>query len=62
MVADLKFNLMSLQLFAFERDRKRYSTLKMMLSKATCRNVESVNVDFLTVDPSDPKYSAATHM
>jgi len=34
----------------------------MMLSKANCRNVEAINVDFLTVEPSDPKYSAATHM
>jgi len=34
----------------------------MMLSKANCRNVEAINVDFLTVEPSDPKYSAATHI
>ncbi|KIJ63101.1 hypothetical protein HYDPIDRAFT_29790 [Hydnomerulius pinastri MD-312] len=30
----------------------RFSTLKMMLGKAACNNVEAVNMDFLTVDPS----------
>lgn len=60
--SEIRLMLPLLQLFAFERDRKRYSTLKTMLSKAACRNVEPVNVDFLTVDPRDPKYSAATHM
>lgn len=33
-----------------------------MLSKANCRNVEPVNVDFLTVEPNDPTYAAVTHM
>lgn len=50
------------KLFAFERDRKRFSTLKMMLSKAQCSNVEAVNADFLTMDPTDQKYSKVTHM
>ncbi|KAF9064180.1 S-adenosyl-L-methionine-dependent methyltransferase [Rhodocollybia butyracea] len=49
-------------LFAFERDRKRFSTLQTMLAKAKCKNVEPVNADFLTVDPSDPKYSQVTHI
>ncbi|KIK62541.1 hypothetical protein GYMLUDRAFT_42004 [Collybiopsis luxurians FD-317 M1] len=49
-------------LFAFERDRRRFSTLQKMLSKAKCKNVESVNVDFLTVDPTDPKYSRVSHI
>ncbi|KZT73089.1 S-adenosyl-L-methionine-dependent methyltransferase [Daedalea quercina L-15889] len=50
------------KLFAFERDRKRFSTLKMMLSKARCRNVEAVSADFLTTDPTDAKYSKVTHI
>ncbi|KZP31855.1 S-adenosyl-L-methionine-dependent methyltransferase [Athelia psychrophila] len=50
------------KLFAFERDHKRFSTLKMMLSKANCRNVEPVNIDFLTVQPNDKTYSAVTHI
>ncbi|OJA11980.1 hypothetical protein AZE42_10675 [Rhizopogon vesiculosus] len=50
------------KLYAFERDKRRFSTLKMMLSKAACRNVEAVNADFLTIDPSHPKYSLATHI
>ncbi|KAG5651744.1 hypothetical protein H0H81_007597 [Sphagnurus paluster] len=49
-------------LFAFERDKKRFITLTAMLSRAGCKNVEPVNVDFLTVDPLDPKYSRVTHM
>ncbi|KAF5367132.1 hypothetical protein D9758_003992 [Tetrapyrgos nigripes] len=49
-------------LLAFERDRKRFSTLKMMLSKATCKNVTTINADFLTTDPSDSKYAQVTHI
>ncbi|KAG2063930.1 williams-Beuren syndrome critical region protein 20 copy A [Suillus decipiens] len=50
------------KLYAFERDKRRFSTLKMMLAKAACRNVEAVNADFLTIDPFHPKYSLATHI
>ncbi|TBU55314.1 S-adenosyl-L-methionine-dependent methyltransferase [Dichomitus squalens] len=50
------------KLYAFERDRKRFSTLKKMLAKAHCNNVEAVNLDFLTVSPNDPKYGRATHI
>jgi putative methyltransferase len=50
------------QLLAFERDRKRFGTLKMMLAKARCQNVEPVNADFLAVDPLDPAYAAVSHM
>ncbi|KAG2058485.1 williams-Beuren syndrome critical region protein 20 copy A [Suillus hirtellus] len=50
------------KLYAFEKDKRRFSTLKMMLAKAACRNVEAINVDFLTVDPSHPKYSLTTHV
>ncbi|KAJ3512888.1 hypothetical protein NLJ89_g3260 [Agrocybe chaxingu] len=50
------------QLFAFERDRKRFSILKMMLSKAACKNVSPINADFLTVDPHDAQFSSVTHI
>jgi putative methyltransferase len=47
---------------AFERDRKRFTTLEMMLAKAKCTNVQLLNVDFLTANPEDPKYAGVTHM
>ncbi|KAF9818583.1 hypothetical protein IEO21_02688 [Rhodonia placenta] len=50
------------KLFAFERDRKRYTTLQAMLSRAHCQNVETVNADFLTVSPADDRYRAVTHI
>ncbi|KAI0370383.1 S-adenosyl-L-methionine-dependent methyltransferase [Pilatotrama ljubarskyi] len=50
------------KLFAFERDRKRFSTLKTMLSRAHCSNVEAVNADFLTTSPDDAKYRGVTHI
>lgn len=50
------------QLYAFERDKRRYGTLEMMLKKARCRNVEPVNADFLTTSPDDPRFRAVTHM
>lgn len=53
---------LSNKLFAFERDKRRFGTLKKMLAKARCRNVEPINADFLTVDPLDTKYSRVTHM
>ncbi|KAF7424276.1 hypothetical protein PC9H_009582 [Pleurotus ostreatus] len=49
-------------LYAFERDFKRFSTLKHMLSSARCQNVQPVNADFLTVDPSDTRFAGATHI
>ncbi|KAJ7106472.1 S-adenosyl-L-methionine-dependent methyltransferase [Mycena crocata] len=50
------------KLYAFERDRKRFGTLTMMISKAGCKNVEPVNSDFLTVDPLDSKFAKVTHI
>lgn len=50
------------KLYAFERDKKRFSTLGAMLARAGCKNVEAANVDFLTIDPSDPKYQRVTHI
>ncbi|KAL4066705.1 S-adenosyl-L-methionine-dependent methyltransferase [Scleroderma citrinum] len=50
------------KLYAFERDQRRFRTLKTMLNKAGCKNVEPVNMDFLTVDPINSKYAKATHI
>ncbi|KAL0577649.1 hypothetical protein V5O48_004338 [Marasmius crinis-equi] len=50
------------KLFAFEKDKRRFSTLEMMLSKARCKNVKAMNTDFLTTDPLDPELSKVTHI
>ncbi|KAN0092826.1 S-adenosyl-L-methionine-dependent methyltransferase [Tylopilus felleus] len=50
------------KLYAFERDKKRFSTLKTMLAKVSCKNTEALNVDFLNVDPSDLRFANATHI
>ncbi|KAI0249159.1 S-adenosyl-L-methionine-dependent methyltransferase [Lactifluus subvellereus] len=50
------------KILAFERDRKRYGTLKAMLARAGCSNVEPLNVDFLSTDFNDKKYSRVTHI
>ncbi|KAF8969257.1 S-adenosyl-L-methionine-dependent methyltransferase [Flammula alnicola] len=50
------------KLYAFERDRKRFSTLRMMLSKAGCSNVLPINTDFLTIDPNDAQFTSVTHI
>ncbi|KAI5122536.1 hypothetical protein M0805_005263 [Coniferiporia weirii] len=50
------------KLYAFERDKKRFETLKKMVAKAHCRNVEPTNADFLSIDPSDLKYSRVSHV
>lgn len=50
------------KIFAFEKDRARFSTLQKMLKNAGCRNVEAFNQDFLTADPHDEKFSEVTHI
>jgi len=50
------------KIYAFERDKKRFSTLQQMLRKAECCNVETINQDFLAVDPKDPRFSSVTHI
>lgn len=50
------------KIFAFEKDKRRFTTLLSMLKKAGCKNVESTNLDFLTVDPLDAKYENVTHI
>ncbi|EKM58071.1 uncharacterized protein PHACADRAFT_139688 [Phanerochaete carnosa HHB-10118-sp] len=49
-------------LFAFERDRKRFGTLKTMLSRARCQNIEAVNADFMTTSPNDGRFASVTHI
>lgn len=50
------------KILAFERDRKRYGTLKSMLARAGCSNVEALNGDFLSTDFEDEKYGRVTHI
>lgn len=50
------------KLYAFERDKRRFQTLKTMVAKATCKNVHPVNDDFLAVDANDETYGNATHI
>ena len=47
---------------AFERDRKRFGTLKTMLARARCQNIEAVNADFMTTSPDDDRFASVTHM
>ncbi|TEB34694.1 S-adenosyl-L-methionine-dependent methyltransferase [Coprinellus micaceus] len=50
------------KLYAFERDVRRFNTLKTMLSKAQCSNVVPTHKDFLTVDPNDDEFKDVTHI
>ncbi|KAH9966239.1 S-adenosyl-L-methionine-dependent methyltransferase [Lactifluus volemus] len=50
------------KILAFERDRVRYGTLKAMLTRAGCNNVEPLNEDFLSTNFNDKKYSRVTHI
>ncbi|KAI0261510.1 S-adenosyl-L-methionine-dependent methyltransferase [Gloeopeniophorella convolvens] len=50
------------KILAFERDRKRYGTLKAMLARAGCSNVEALNADFLTTNVHDNKFAGVTHI
>jgi len=50
------------KLYAFERDKRRFGTLQMMLQKARCKNVEPVNADFLTTSPDDERFRAVSHI
>ncbi|KAG8857591.1 hypothetical protein FRB96_005609 [Tulasnella sp. 330] len=50
------------RIFAFERDRRRFETLELMVAKAGCKNVEPVLVDFLQVNPQERKYGDVSHI
>ncbi|KAG8832406.1 hypothetical protein FRC17_001387 [Serendipita sp. 399] len=47
---------------AFERDVKRFQTLKHMLNRAGAHNVTPQNQDFLAVDPLASEYRSVTHI
>ncbi|KAI0032532.1 S-adenosyl-L-methionine-dependent methyltransferase [Vararia minispora EC-137] len=49
-------------LIAFERDSRRFKTLKNMLAKAGCKNVSPRNADFLSTDPKDGAFANVTHI
>ncbi|KFP21065.1 Putative methyltransferase NSUN5, partial [Egretta garzetta] len=48
------------QIFAFDVDTKRLATMNTMLMRAGVTSFQLAQQDFLTVDPSDPKYSKVT--
>ncbi|KAM9118005.1 28S rRNA (cytosine-C(5))-methyltransferase [Pangshura tecta] len=50
------------QIFAFDLDPNRLATMSTMLVRAGASCCELANQDFLTVDPSDPKYSHVTYI
>ena len=52
--------------FAFERDQRRFETLKKLTSQAvgsdSLGSITCQHADFLTVDPFDPKYSQVQYI
>ncbi|NWU97932.1 NSUN5 methyltransferase, partial [Upupa epops] len=48
------------QIFAFDVDTKRLATMNTMLMRAGVTGFQLAQQDFLTVDPSNPKYSKVT--
>ncbi|GAA6048783.1 hypothetical protein JCM3770_003964 [Rhodotorula araucariae] len=47
---------------ACERDQGRFKVLKDMLKRADAKNVQPMNVDFLSLKPDDPKLKNVSHM
>ncbi|KAG9088280.1 hypothetical protein FRC06_002114 [Ceratobasidium sp. 370] len=50
------------QIFAFERNKRRFKTLEQMVQKAGCKNVEPMLDDFLAQDPGDSRFTKVTHI
>ncbi|EGG04582.1 uncharacterized protein MELLADRAFT_88623 [Melampsora larici-populina 98AG31] len=50
------------KVWAFEKDPERFETLKSMVAKAGCRNVECILGDFLSVKTNDPRFHDVTHI
>ncbi|KAM0746281.1 S-adenosyl-L-methionine-dependent methyltransferase [Meredithblackwellia eburnea MCA 4105] len=46
---------------AVERDMGRFKVLKEMCRKAGARNVTTMNLDFLSIDPQDEKFKNISH-
>ncbi|GAA6020708.1 hypothetical protein JCM10207_001993 [Rhodosporidiobolus poonsookiae] len=47
---------------ACERDQGRFKVLKDMLKRADAKNVNPMNVDFLSLDPEDQKLKNVSHL
>ncbi|BGP28005.1 nucleus protein [Rhodotorula toruloides] len=47
---------------ACERDQGRFKVLKDMLKRADAKNVQPMNVDFLSLKPDDPKLKNVSHL
>ncbi|GAA5884032.1 hypothetical protein JCM6882_002108 [Rhodosporidiobolus microsporus] len=47
---------------ACERDQGRFKVLKDMLKRADAKNVQPMNVDFLSLNPEDPKLKNVSHL
>lgn len=45
------------QVFAFDLDARRLETLRKLTGLAGCTNIQSKNMSFLDVNPSDPTYA-----
>lgn len=50
------------KIFAFDVDTKRLATMNTMLMRAGVTAFQLAQQDFLTVDPTDPKYRKVTHI
>ncbi|KAJ2455711.1 hypothetical protein EV183_000558 [Coemansia sp. RSA 2336] len=50
------------KIFAFDKDRRRLSTLVSLTDKAKCKIIEAKCADFLEVDPQDPAYADVEYM
>ncbi|GAA6059682.1 hypothetical protein JCM10212_000069 [Sporobolomyces blumeae] len=50
------------KVIACERDQGRFKVLKDMCKKADAKNVQPMNVDFLSLKPEDPKFKNVTHI
>ncbi|GAA5954128.1 hypothetical protein JCM8115_003318 [Rhodotorula mucilaginosa] len=59
LVADERING---RVVACERDQGRFKVLKDMLKRADAKNVQPMNVDFLSLKTDDPKLKNVTHL
>ncbi|NXX80975.1 NSUN5 methyltransferase, partial [Urocolius indicus] len=50
------------QIFAFDTDTKRLATMSTLLTRAGVSGCCLAQQDFLTVDPTEPRYSKVTHI